>query len=263
MLIDTHSHIYLKHFKDDIDEAIQRCLDHDVQKIIVPNIDLESIEQVEKLCHQFPTVCFPAMGIHPCSIQADYKDVLAKIKDYIDHQLDRLPNGKIYGIGEIGLDYYWDTTYKQQQQEALRSQIEWAKDLKLPIILHARDSFEDLLAIVQEMNDENLSGIFHCFGGTQHDAERIIELGDFYMGIGGVVTFKKTQPMRDTLKEVPLEYIVLETDAPYLTPHPFRGKRNESSYVRYVAETMADVNGISLKELGDITSKNAMKTFGL
>lgn len=263
MIIDTHAHIYLEHFKDDIEAAMQRCLDNDVQKIVLPNIDLESIAPIEKLTAAYPKMCFPAMGLHPCSVDQNWEATLATIKDYIDNKLNQLPNSRIYGIGEIGLDYYWDTTFKAQQQAALRTQIQWAKDLKLPIILHARDSFDDLFSIVEEMNDENLSGIFHCFGGTLSDAEKIMGLGNFYMGIGGVVTFKKTKDLRDTLKQVPLENIVLETDAPYLTPMPYRGKRNESSYTLYVAEMLATVYQKGLDEVSEITTANAERLFKL
>jgi TatD DNase family protein len=263
MLIDTHSHIYVEHFKEDIDAAMSRCLANDVRKIVLPNIDLDSISQVEQLCSAYPTMCFPAMGVHPCSINADWERVLAEVKNYIDHQLHRLPNSKIYGIGEIGLDYYWDTTFKMEQQAALRTQIEWAKELQLPIILHSRNSFDDLFAIVAEMNDPHLSGIFHCFGGTLEGAEKIMALGNFYVGIGGVLTYKNNQPLRDVMKEVPLEYIVLETDSPYLPPVPFRGKRNESSYLLNVAEMLASVKQVGLDEIAKITSQNASSIFGL
>jgi TatD DNase family protein len=187
MIIDTHSHIYVDQFKEDIHLAMQRCLDLDVQKIVLPNIDENSIEQIVHLCTVYPTICLPAMGVHPCSIQEDWENVLATVKHFIDTQLHRLPHSKIYGIGEIGLDYYWDTTFKMEQQAALKIQIKWAKELNLPIILHARNSFEDLFSIVSEMNDDKLSGIFHCFGGTLEEAEKIMKLGNFYMGIGGII----------------------------------------------------------------------------
>jgi len=263
MIIDTHSHIYLDHFKADIDAAMKRCLEHDVSKIIVPNIDVASIKQIEQLCTAYPTICLPAMGVHPCSIQADWEEVLATVKHYIDTLLDRLPQKKIYGIGEIGLDYYWDTTFKTEQQAALKMQIEWAKALNLPIILHARNSFDDLFSIVSEMKDEDLTGIFHCFGGTIEEAQKIMQLGNFYMGIGGVVTYKNNQALRDVLQEVPLEYLVLETDSPYLSPMPYRGKRNESSYVVYVAEMLATIKQVGLDEITEVTTSNARKIFGI
>lgn len=258
MLIDTHSHIYLDHFKDDIDAAIQRAKDNDLSHIIIPNIDVASLPQVEKLHLAYPKVCLPAIGMHPCSVKENYKTELATLRKYIDDA-----PFKIYGIGEIGLDYYWDKTFVVEQKAALVEQINWAKELQLPIILHARDSFDDLYELVAEHNDENLSGIFHCFGGSMEDAEKIMQLGNFYMGLGGVLTFKKTAALRETVKDIPMEYLVLETDAPYLSPTPFRGKRNESSYVLHVAETLATVKQMGLDEIGAITSANARRLFGI
>ncbi|MEZ5008392.1 MAG: TatD family hydrolase [Chitinophagales bacterium] len=261
MLIDTHSHLYLEHFKEDIDDVINRCKVNGVEKVILPNIDSKSLVSLEKLCSSYPDVCLPAIGLHPCSVQENWQEELVILKKHIDEQL--YLGNRIYGIGEIGLDYYWDTSFKEQQHAALRTQIKWAKALGLPIILHCRDSFDDLFDIVKELNDDNLSGIFHCFSGTLEEANKIIELGNFYVGIGGVVTFKKSQDLRDVVQEIPLEYIVIETDSPYLTPSPYRGKRNESSYVLHVAETLATVKQVGLDEIGKVTSENARKVFQL
>lgn len=261
MLIDTHSHLYLEHFKEDIAEVIDRCQKNGVEKVILPNIDSKSLPSLEALCQTYPAICLPAIGLHPCSVQQNWQEELAILKQYIDdqQQLKR----KIYGIGEIGLDYYWDTTFKEQQKEALRIQIQWAKDLNLPIILHCRDSFDDLLAIVQELNDEHLRGIFHCFSGSKEDAEQIMDLGNFYVGIGGVITFKKSEALRSVVQQIPLNRIVVETDSPYLTPAPHRGKRNESSYVLHVAEMLAIIKQVDLDKISRITSQNAIELFQL
>jgi len=263
MLIDTHSHLYLEHFQDDIKDVISRCNDRDVQKVILPNIDVASIDQLRKTCEIAPNLFYPALGLHPCSVGEDWRKTLDQIKHVIDTELDIFPNGRIYGIGEIGLDYYWDKTFEAEQKEALRTQIRWAKELNLPIILHCRDSFDDLYEIVKEENSTDLTGIFHCFGGSIEEADKVMKLGDFYMGLGGVLTFKKSNALRDVVKEIPMEYLVLETDAPYLTPAPFRGKRNESAYVYYVAETLAECKGLSIDEIGKITSANALKIFDI
>ncbi len=261
MLIDTHSHLYLEHFNDDIDKVVDRCKKNGIEKVILPNIDNASLPSLKKLCHSYPNLCLPAIGLHPCSVKDDWKEELKLLRDYIDQSISE--NTKIYGIGEIGLDYYWDKTFKAEQQDALKAQIKWAKELGLPIILHCRDSFDDIYEIVAELNDDNLSGIFHCFSGNLEEAQKVIDLGNFYVGIGGVITFKKSQDLRNVVKEIPLEHIVIETDSPYLTPAPYRGKRNESSYVLHVAETIASVKQIGLDKTSDITTRNAKKVFQL
>jgi TatD DNase family protein len=193
------------------------------------------------------------MGLHPCSVEADYKTVLAEIEQHLFGR-------KFVAVGEIGLDYYWSKEFIEEQKDAFRTQCRWAIDLDIPIIIHARESLDDLIQIVrEEKKDDRLRGIFHCFGGTLEQAKQIIELG-FWMGIGGVLTYKKSG-LDEIVKDIPLEWLVLETDAPYLTPVPHRGKRNESSYLRFVAEKLAEIKGISLEQLAKITSENAHKIF--
>ncbi|MCP4120486.1 MAG: TatD family hydrolase [Bacteroidetes bacterium] len=263
MLIDTHAHLYLEHFQEDISDTIARCYEKNVQKVVLPNIDVESISALRETCKLDTQLFHPALGMHPCSVNENWESELSKIKEVIDHGLDSFPTRNICGIGEIGLDYYWDKTHTEAQKEALKTQIGWAKELNLPIILHCRDAFDDLYEIVTAEYTEGLKGIFHCFGGTLDEAQKVMELNGFYMGLGGVLTFKKANELRDVVKDIPMEYLVLETDAPYLTPTPFRGKRNESSYVHYVAETLATVKDITLDEVARMTTENAQQIFGI
>jgi TatD DNase family protein len=254
MLIDTHAHIYAKEFDFDREAMISRAIARGVEKFYMPNVDLESIPRMLELEAKYPERCFAMMGLHPCSVEADYKTVLAEIEK-------QLFTRKFVAVGEIGLDYYWSKEFVAQQKDAFRMQCRWAIELDIPIIIHARESLDDLIQIVaEEKKDERLRGIFHCFGGSIEQAQKIMQLG-FWMGIGGVLTYKKSG-LDEIVKDVPLEWLVLETDAPYLTPVPHRGKRNESAYLFHVAERLAEVKGISLEELAKTTSETAMKIFG-
>jgi TatD DNase family protein len=252
MFIDTHTHIYLDQFKEDLDDCMQRSLDSKVNKLFLPNIDTASWEQVKHCVHSYPEMCYPMLGLHPCSVD-----------DNMESQLDALSkllqDNSVVAIGEIGLDYYWSKEFINQQKSAFRIQIEWAKKYGLPIVIHSRDSLDDCIEEVRNANNTNLSGIFHCFNGSIEQAKDIIDL-DFYIGLGGVITFKNAK-MDDVVKNIPLDRIVLETDAPYLTPHPHRGKRNEPSYIPLVAEKIASVKGISIEDVGAITSKNALSIY--
>ncbi len=263
MLIDTHAHMYLEHFRDDLDDAVARCREHGITSVVLPNIDRDSIGSMSDITRSYPELFFPTLGLHPCSVDANWETELKYMRDMIDKGLKDIPGGRIYGIGETGLDHYWDLTYREEQKAALRVQAAWARELDLPIILHCRESFDDVLAVMQDEQDGSLRGIFHCFSGSKEDAEKILELGGFLMGIGGVLTFKKSTELREAVRDIPIEHLVLETDAPYLSPVPFRGKRNESSYVRFVAETLAEVKGISAEAVAEATSANARALFGL
>ena len=257
ILTDTHAHLYSTKFEEDRAAMIERAINEGVEYLFLPNVDKNSIQPMYDLVAQFPRHCFPMMGLHPCSVKDDYEQQLETAKKELFSS-----GKKFYGVGETGLDYYWDLTFKEQQKEALRTQIRWAKETGLPIILHCRESFEDTYEIIKSMNDEQLSGIFHCFTGSESDAQKVIDLGGFFLGIGGVVTFKNGG-LDKTLENISLEHMVLETDAPYLSPTPKRGKRNESAYLMYVARKLADVKNVSLKELAAITTKNARKVFNL
>jgi TatD DNase family protein len=253
MLIDTHAHLYAKEFDFDRDAMIARAIRQGIEKFYLPNVDLESIPRMLELEAKYPERCFAMMGLHPCSVEADYKLVLTEIEKQLFAR-------KFVAVGEIGLDYYWSKEFVEQQKDAFRMQCRWAIELDLPIIIHARESLDDLIQIVkEEKKDERLRGIFHCFGGSNEQAQKIIQLG-FWMGIGGVLTYKKSG-LDEIVKDIPLEWLVLETDAPYLTPVPHRGKRNESAYLRFVAEKLAEVKGISLEELATITTENTLRIF--
>jgi TatD DNase family protein len=253
MLIDTHAHLYAKEFDFDRDAMIARAISQGIEKFYLPNVDLESIPRMLELEAKYPERCFAMMGLHPCSVEADYKLFLTEIEKQLFAR-------KFVAVGEIGLDYYWSKEFVEQQKDAFRMQCRWAIELDLPIIIHARESLDDLIQIVkEEKKDERLRGIFHCFGGSIEQAQKIIQLG-FWMGIGGVLTYKKSG-LDEIVKDIPLEWLVLETDAPYLTPVPHRGKRNESAYLRFVAEKLAEVKGISLEELATITTENTLRIF--
>ncbi|MDG2331256.1 MAG: TatD family hydrolase [Flavobacteriales bacterium] len=253
-LTDTHSHLYAKEFKDDLDESIQRCLDDGVERIFLPNIDLESIEPMLALEEAYPSNCFAMMGLHPCSVKENFEKDLSLIKDWLTKR-------DFAAIGEIGIDLYWDSSLLKQQQTAFIKQIEWAKELKKPIIIHTRNSFNEIFEILDDLNDDHLSGIFHCFSGNLEQATRAIDYGNFWLGIGGVLTFKNAG-LDHVVKDIDLSRLVLETDSPYLAPTPYRGKRNESSYLKLIATKLAEVKNVSLEEIAQITTANSKKIFG-
>ncbi len=253
-LSDTHTHIYIPEMREQIGALMHRAQENRVQKFYLPNIDSDSVKDVFSLCDLYPSQCFPMMGLHPCSVKENYKEELSFIEKYIDEK-------RIVGIGEIGIDLYWDKTFLVQQQEAFRLQIKWAKARKLPIIIHCREAFDEIYEILQEENDDLLRGIFHCFTGTELQAQKVIDLG-FYLGIGGVLTYKNSG-LAESIKNIDLNHIVLETDSPYLSPVPHRGKANESSYLIHVAQKLAEVKNCSLEEIASITSENAVKIFSV
>lgn len=251
---DTHCHLYVSEFDEDREDMIKRAIDAGVTRMMMPNIDMDSIERISNLAKDYPSNCFPMMGLHPCSVKGDYSRVLGEIERL-------LFKGIFVGVGETGIDLYWDTTFKQEQIAAFELQIEWAKQLALPVIIHSRESLDLNIDIITKMQDGRLRGIFHCFGGSLDQAQRINEVG-FKIGIGGVVTYKNST-LPDVLPKVPPSMIVLETDAPYLTPVPYRGKRNESGYIPMIAAKVADALHISLMELSEVTNNNAAEVFGI
>ncbi|MGK0389168.1 MAG: TatD DNase family protein [Maribacter sp.] len=255
MFIDTHAHLYSEEFEVDREEMIQRALDNGVKKLYLPNIDRTTIEGMLALEEKYEGKCFPMMGLHPCYVKENYKEELNIVREWLDKR-------SFCAIGEIGIDLYWDKTFIEEQKEAFRIQINWAKEFKRPIVIHARNSMDEIMEIVEEENDDNLTGIFHCFSGDENHAKRVLELGGFYLGVGGVVTFKNSgKTLRTVLEQVDMENIVLETDAPYLSPVPYRGKRNESSYIPLVAERLSALKGLTIDEVGTITTNNAEKLF--
>jgi len=254
-LIDTHTHLFLPEFDVDRADVIQRAVDRGVTRFYLPNIDITTIPSLIKTCDEFPDSCFPMMGLHPCSVNENYENDLTKIKEWFCKR-------KFYAVGEIGIDLYHDVTFAEQQKEALRIQIEWAKELNLPIIIHCRNSFNEVIEIIKELYDTRLKGIFHCFSDSIEEAKRVMELKTFKLGIGGVVTYKKST-LPQVLTDIPIEYIVLETDSPYLAPTQFRGKRNESSYLYYVAEKLAEIYKLPVEKVAEVTTRNAKDIFGV
>jgi len=254
MLIDTHAHLYSRKFDADRAGMVQRAIDAGIARIYLPNIDAESIEGMLALEATFPENCFAMMGLHPCSVQPDtWEQELARVEHWLGQRTWA-------GIGETGVDMHWDTSTLDLQQRAFARQVEWAKDLGRPVIIHARKANQECLQVVRPAQDGRLRGIFHCFSGTLEEAEEMIDLG-FMLGIGGTLTYPKSE-LPELLRVIPLAHIVLETDAPYLPPVPYRGKRNESAYVRQVAEVLAAVKGVSLAEIGRVTTENALRMFG-
>lgn len=253
-LIDTHTHLYLSQFDDDIHDVIQRAVDSGVLKLLLPNIDMETISSMTRLTIDFPDICHAMMGLHPCSVGKDYKEVLKKMEAM-------LAEGKWIAIGETGVDLYWDTTYRDDQIKSFRTQIQWAKEMQLPIVIHSRDSLDLNIGIIEEMQDGRLTGVFHCFNGTVDQGKRIVDAG-MMMGLGGVITFKNAG-MKDILPQLNKDNYVLETDAPYLAPVPFRGKRNEPIYMLETAQYLAECLGMSNEEIAFLTTQNALKLFQL
>lgn len=252
MLIDTHTHLYLEQFDSDRVETLQRARDNGVKRFYLPNIDSSSIEGMLKLEAQFPNECFPMMGLHPCSVKENFEEELAIVKEWLWKR-------PFCAVGEIGIDLYWDKTLFEEQKIAFKRQIDWAVELDIPIVIHSRESTQIIIDLLREEQKEGLRGIFHCFGGTVEQAEAIIDLG-FYLGIGGVLTFKKSG-LDKTMESISLDNVVLETDSPYLAPTPYRGKRNESGYVKLVAEKLAAVKDVTLEEVATKTTENAIRIF--
>ena len=255
MFIDTHTHLFASEFDADRSQVIQNSIDAGVKKMFLPNVDVITLEPLKKTVAEFPNHCFPLLGLHPCSVTENFEKDLKIIRAEIDLK-------KPYGIGECGIDLYWDKTFLKEQKIALKIQGEWAKELKLPLIIHARESFPEIFEVIDEINDENLTGIFHCFTGGEKEATKILSYGGFKMGIGGVVTYK-TSHLPALLPTIDLKNIVLETDSPYLPPVPYRGKRNESAYLIKVAEKLAEIYHLPLDEIAKITTQNANEIFKL
>lgn len=254
-MIDTHSHIYEPEFAEDRQEVVARAIEAGVSKILLPNINEQSIPGMLKLCQDYPGLCFPMIGLHPTDIEDDYLDVLSRMRTLL-FQAEH----PFIAVGEVGLDFYWDDSRKEQQKEAFEMQIEWARDMQLPLVIHSRSAHKDLVDMMEHFRNDGLTGIFHCFGGSLEEAKELLSFEGFVLGIGGVLTYKKSA-LPEVLSQIPLQRIVLETDCPYLTPVPFRGKRNESSYVKYVAQKVAEVYGLTVNEVDEMTTCNTYRIF--
>ena len=251
-LIDTHCHLFLEEFDSDVQAVVQRSVHQGISTIINPNVDESTLNALNKICADFPDICKPAYGIHPCSVKENYKALLSTIEM-------ALANNKAVAIGEIGLDLYWDKTFYKEQVEAFEMQLQWAKETHLPVIIHTRDAMEQALDIVQKHPD--VKGVFHAFSGTVEQAKRAIDLG-YVLGIGGVVTFKNGG-LDKIIGSIDLKNLVLETDAPYLTPTPYRGKRNEPSYLQLIVSKLAEIYQVEKEDVAKTTTDNAKKVFNL
>lgn len=246
--IDTHAHLYDEQFFSTIDNFVTKAIDEGVAKIYLPNCDQHTITSMLEIAKLYPDVLKPMMGLHPCYVKDDYKDELVIVRDWLQKE-------KFAAVGEIGLDYYWDITHKAQQQDAFDEQMSLALAYQLPIVIHTRDSIDDGIAMVKNRQNGQLKGIFHCFSGTIAQAEQIIDLG-FLLGIGGVVTYKKST-LPEVVAAIDLKHLVLETDAPYLAPVPYRGKRNESNYIPIIGQAVANIKNVPLSDVAAITTANA------
>ena len=253
-IIDTHTHLYLKQFKDDIDKVIQRSIDKGINKFIFPAIDSTHFDDMHDLKNKYPGSIYLMSGLHPVDVKENYKEELEFV-------VNSLKSHSYVAIGEIGIDLYWDKTYLKQQQDAFEFQIKLAIKNDLPIVIHCREAFDEIFEILDNENCDKLRGVFHCFTGTLEQANRAIQLG-FKLGIGGVVTFKNGG-IDKFLNRIDLKHIVVETDSPYLAPVPFRGKRNESSYITYVIDKLSEIYGLPIKKIASVTTKNAEKVFAL
>jgi TatD DNase family protein len=254
ILTDTHTHLYYETDEHKRKDLMERSLANKVSRLFLPNVNTESIHLIDQLSTEFPENCFPMLGLHPCEVNADWQRQWDNIKNALNSR-------KIYAVGEIGIDLYWEKAYLKQQIEAFEEQISWAKTLNLPIVIHCRDAFNEVYDVLQRLNDERLRGIFHCFTGTAEQAHLVTALG-FYLGIGGVVTYKNGG-LDKVLPEINPKYIVLETDSPYLSPVPYRGKPNESSYLVHIAQKVADIYQQDISIIADITTQNSKKIFGI
>ena len=254
MIIDTHSHIYLPEFDADRDVMIERAENEGINIILMPAVDQDTNLNMFKTEEDFSGKCFSMMGLHPCSVKEGFKQELKRAEEYFGKR-------KFVAVGETGLDFYWDKTYTKEQYESFQTQIDWAKHYDIPVVIHSRNSIDECISTIKENQQGNLKGVFHCFSGDEKQAKEIIDIG-FYLGIGGVVTFKNSG-LDKVMAGIDMKNVVLETDAPYLAPVPFRGKRNECSYLKYVVEKLAEIKKTSKEEVADITTKNAKELFNI
>ncbi len=252
ILTDSHAHLYLEQFDPDRHDVIRHAIEQDIRYMILPNIDKDSILPMLELVREFPGNCFPMMGLHPTSVKGDYAEQLEVVKEWLKKE-------KFHAIGEMGIDLYWDRTYFAEQQEAFRIQAGLALEYDLPLVIHSRNSFDEIFQLLKEVHQPGLRGVFHCFTGNLSQAEHIINMG-FLLGIGGVLTYKNSG-LAEVLEKVALENLLLETDAPFLAPVPYRGKRNESAYILDIAVKLAETKGVTLEEVARLTTRNALNLF--
>jgi TatD DNase family protein len=254
MFIDSHTHLYLEQFDEDRAEILRRASESNVGKLLLPNIDASTVEPMLKMVEDYPDRVYPMIGLHPGSVDENVENELKKIHQWLE-------KGSFVAIGEVGIDLYWEKKFKKQQLEAFEIQLDWAKSRNLPVVIHSRDSFEEIFNVMDRKMDDNLRGVFHSFTGSNAEIDKIMEYG-FYFGINGIVTFKNSD-LPGVVSRIPPDRLLLETDSPYLAPVPKRGKRNESSFIPYIAGKIAEIHNISVAEIAEITTRNATKLFNL
>ena len=259
-LIDTHCHVYDQAFREDLPAVIDRARDAGLEYLLLPNINPETLNDLLCVCDTWSDLCKPMIGLHPEDLAEDFCNQLAGLKSILDKDRSEGGDHRYIGIGETGLDLYWDKTRLKDQIEAFKVQIEWALEYDLPIVIHSRESFRELYDIMTEYRSSGLRGVFHCFSGSADEAQALLEFGGFMFGIGGVLTYKKST-LPQVLPLIPKDRVVLETDCPYLSPVPFRGKRNEPSFIVHTAELMAQVYGVEFEEVASMTTDNARRLF--
>ena len=252
--VDTHTHLFCEEFLEDREDAVLRAVEAGVRTLCLPCITEESIPQMKDMCMKYPEVCHAMIGLHPTEIDDDFESVLARMYDELKKNRDYI------AVGEVGLDLYWDTTRKKDQIKAFETQIGWANEMKLPLAIHSRNAFDELYSIMDSHRSEGLSGVFHCFSGREDEAKKLLSFDGFFLGIGGVVTYKKSE-LPQLLASVPLERVLLETDSPYLAPVPKRGKRNESSYIPFIAQKLAEIYACPVEYIAEVTTANARALF--
>ena len=256
MIIDTHAHLYSDQFNEDLHDVIAKANIYTVEKLILPNIDASTIAPLKKIWHTNPEFFIPMMGLHPTSVKQDYKSQL----DIIYRELNQ--NDAFVAVGEIGIDLFWDTTFLKEQTDAFETQLDWSIEKDLPVAIHSRNSYQEIIHSLYKIGEDKLRGVFHSFCGNDNDLKQLLQFNNFYFGINGVVTFKNSTLLK-VLKNCPIERIVLETDSPYLTPAPFRGKRNEPKYLKYIIEALSTIYGLGNAEIAHITKTNSFQLFGL
>ena len=259
-MIDTHTHLDGEEFREDLPEVISRAREAGITQVFVPAIDLKSCDTVLSLCHQYPDYARPMLGLHPEEVRSDWREVLSKIKEKIIRGKEP-PN--ILAIGEVGLDYYWSREYEREQIEAFEEQVRWSVEMRLPLMIHCRKAQNEMVSLLKHYKDDLPGGVFHCFTGNEREALELLQFDRFVLGIGGVLTFKKSHLPEVLPQVVPLSRIVLETDSPYMAPVPHRGKRNEPAYVVEVARRLAEAYGVSLEEISTVTDANVKRVFGV
>ena len=252
--IDTHTHLFVEEFDGDREEAVERAIEAGVTKLCLPCIKSSSVEPIMQMCAAYPGVCFPMIGLHPTDVAENSDEELSALKRILDSRDD------IIAVGEVGIDLYWDTTYRDRQIEVLETQIAWAREKHLPLVIHSRDAFDELHDTLTRCRANELTGVFHCYSGDEEQLARLARFEGFMFGVGGVVTYKKSN-LPEILRHLPLERVLLETDSPYLAPVPRRGKRNESAYIPYIAERVAQIYGTTLENVAAVTTANAERLF--